>query len=78
MDKAIEMMARAVCEARERRKPDDLEPGNSPYPWDEEVIDAERNGEPHFYAWRLYVGEAVAVKKALQEGGFEIVRRAKP
>ena len=71
----FELIARALCESDGRRKPDDLEPGNSPYPWDDEVVDAVVNGEPHFYVWRLYVGRAQAATTALHEAGLAIAPR---
>lgn len=66
---AIEAVARVIC-IESGDKPDDLEPGNTPYDCFEDedgeylevpVVDRKDfSGEPLFYTWRLYVGHAIA------------------
>lgn len=63
-ERQIEAAARALC-VLNQVNPDGLEPGNTPYGDENEVIDGEtRSGEPAFYTWRLYVCDALAALDA--------------
>lgn len=65
-EEQIQRVAIAICRA-DRRDPYRLEPGNSPYGDDREVVDQVFRGEPHFYVWREYEERAIAAIKAFSE-----------
>lgn len=63
-EQQIEAAARALC-VRYHLDPDALEPGNTPYNDETEVIDGEsRSGESAFLVWRLYACDALTVLDA--------------
>lgn len=62
----VERVARLLCEFA-RRNPDELEPGNTPYDDETEVIDGRLNERPAFYAWRLFVSRAKKIVDVLDE-----------
>jgi hypothetical protein len=62
----IERVARVLCEC-DGYDPDQLEPGNTPYHDNTEVVDGRLRGGPAFRLWRLYAKDARAALEALRE-----------
>ncbi len=55
-----ETLARILCKMR-GYDPDRLEPGNTPYSSDEEVVDGQLQGGPAFFMWRQYEEDAAEI-----------------
>lgn len=71
----VELVARAICVSL-HYDPDALEPGNTPYGNNEEVIDGyNAKGEPCHLFWRHFHRHTQAVLSALADAGMVVVRR---